>query len=253
MRKISLILRTISVSIIMVFILFAFIPSILGFRPIINLVSAMKEVPKGSLAYINKHAKYNEIKEKDIIAINVYKQEMITRVVKINGNKTMLVKGDDENDNSTITITKNNYIGKKVLSIPKVGSFLYVFENNFYITIILFLMLIVSIIMDYDHLKQLALEKTQSLTKTIAKILIPQVNDADINSIEEDNSVPVMINSEPVEETKEEIPIVTEDTEQKEKNEDIHLVERVVLKKTTTILQTSNVETLDLEEKNKKD
>ena len=76
---------------------------------------------KGSLCFINKHIKYENIKENDIIAFNLKTGEKVThRVIHIT-DQGFETKGDFNNSSDGISTTKNNYIGKNIFSIPKLG------------------------------------------------------------------------------------------------------------------------------------
>lgn len=95
---------------------------IIGIEPFVVESGSMEPaLHKGSLCFINKHIKYENIKENDIIAFNLKTGEKVThRVIHIT-DQGFETKGDFNNSSDGISTTKNNYIGKNIFSIPKLG------------------------------------------------------------------------------------------------------------------------------------
>ena len=94
---------------------------VLGIKPYIVLSGSMEpKVPTGSICFINTGVKYDSIKEKDIIAFKVEKVLVTHRVVAIT-EEGMVTKGDANEENDAVITTKENYVGKNIYSIPKVG------------------------------------------------------------------------------------------------------------------------------------
>jgi signal peptidase len=93
-----------------------------GITPYIVLSGSMEpKIQTGSLSFINKNVKFESIKEKDIIAFKLDTGTMVThRVVNIT-DKGLETKGDANNVNDDIITTKENYVGKNIFSIPKLG------------------------------------------------------------------------------------------------------------------------------------
>jgi len=93
-----------------------------GIIPYVVLSGSMEpEIKTGSLCFINKHANYNEIKEKDIIAFKLSDGTLVThRVVEITA-EGLVTKGDHNKDNDGGAVTKDNFVGKNIFWIPKLG------------------------------------------------------------------------------------------------------------------------------------
>ena len=97
-----------------------------GIHPYVVKSGSMEsEITVGSLCFINTKVQYEDIKENDIIAFNTQGDTKVThRVVAIteNGIET---KGDANHSSDGITTTKENYYGKTLCSIPKIGFLVY--------------------------------------------------------------------------------------------------------------------------------
>ena len=93
-----------------------------GITPYVVLSGSMEPTIKtGSLSFINKHVKYENIKEKDIIAFKMDDKTLVThRVVSIT-DEGFETKGDANEDKDGGVVTKNNYFGKNLFSIPVIG------------------------------------------------------------------------------------------------------------------------------------
>ena len=102
-----------------------------GIVPYVVLSGSMEPtIETGSVCFINKHASFDSIKEKDIIAFKLKDGTLVThRVVEVNesGIKT---KGDNNADIDGSTITKNNFVGKNIFWIPKVGYVVKAFQST---------------------------------------------------------------------------------------------------------------------------
>ncbi len=104
---------------------------ICGIVPYVVLSGSMEPTIKtGSLCFVNKKAKYNSIKEKDIIAYKLKDGTLVThRVVNIS-KKGIQTKGDSNKDADSNPITKNSYVGKNVFWIPKLGYVVVAFQST---------------------------------------------------------------------------------------------------------------------------
>lgn len=95
---------------------------ILGFKPYVVLSGSMEPTIKtGSLCIINQNVKYNEIKEKDIIAFRFNNGTLVTHRVYKKTKNGLTTKGDNNKNTDKNIITKNNYVGKNIFWIPKAG------------------------------------------------------------------------------------------------------------------------------------
>lgn len=92
-----------------------------GITPYVVLSGSMEPTIKtGSLCFINKHSKYEKIKEKDIIAFKMDKTLVTHRVDEIN-DEGFITKGDNNDIQDGSLVTKDNFVGKNIFWIPKVG------------------------------------------------------------------------------------------------------------------------------------
>lgn len=170
MKKILNILRIISIVIILFLAAIVFIPNILGITPTIDLLGTMKpKISKGSISYVNRGCKYNDIKENDIIQIRMYNQDIMVRVKSKNKkDNTLNVKGDAESKQEIKVISKKEFIGKHVFSIPKVGFLVLFLQRFFFLTIILVIIIVISLIIDFMDYKNSKTQEIQ-LSKDINK------------------------------------------------------------------------------------
>ena len=164
MRKVLDVFRIISIVIILFLAALVFIPNILGITPTIDLLGTMSpKITKGSISYVNRNYKYNNINTNDVIQIKMYNQDIMVRVESKNEkDKTLSVKGDAESKQEIKVISKKEYIGKHIFSIPKVGLLILFLQRFFFLTVILIIIIIVSLIVDYIDYKNN--NKTQELS-----------------------------------------------------------------------------------------
>ena len=197
MKKIVVILRTIFIIIIFLFAAMIFVPNVMGIEPSIDLLGTMEPtIKKGSITYINKKTKYEDIKVNDIISIKKYNQKNIVRVISKNEeNETYSVKGDAESKQDVIVITKKDYCGKQIFSISKIGVVVLFMQRNFFITFILILLVILSLIIDFIKYKNIDITKTLKIIninkkkdKTTPKKIIETENESTKNENEKDEA-----------------------------------------------------------------
>jgi len=94
----------------------------LGITPYVVLSGSMEPtIDTGSLCFINTHASFKNIKEKDIIAYKLSDGTLVThRAIEIN-DLCVVTKGDNNNDNDGCNTNQNNFVGENIFWIPKVG------------------------------------------------------------------------------------------------------------------------------------
>lgn len=144
--KFAILLRTISLTIIISTLLLIIIPNILGIKTNIDYIGSMNpKIKRGSISYVNKHKKFNKIVKNEIIGVNYKNQDFTSRVISINKDKTITIKGDAENDNEALKITNKEYVGKVLFSIPYLGKIILFLQNNFLLTTLLILFMILSL------------------------------------------------------------------------------------------------------------
>ena len=104
---------------------------ICGIVPYVVLSGYMEPtIETGSVCFINRHTKFNSIKEKDIIAFKYNDGTLVThRAVKVTklGIRT---KGDNNKDIDSNVVKKENFVGKNIFWIPKVGYVVKGFQST---------------------------------------------------------------------------------------------------------------------------
>lgn len=91
-------------------------------EPYVVLSGSMEpKLHTGSLSFINKNIKYEDIKEQDIVAYKTSSGALVShRVIKIEKDG-FITQGDANKVDDGLSVTKLNYIGKTVFNIPYVG------------------------------------------------------------------------------------------------------------------------------------
>ena len=104
---------------------------LIGIEPYVVLSGSMEPaIQTGSVSFINKHVSYEEIQEGDIIAFKSGQDTKVThRVVNIT-EEGMETKGDANSNSDGIKTTKENYIGKNIFGIPKLGYAIKVIQST---------------------------------------------------------------------------------------------------------------------------
>lgn len=120
-KVIKVLLNTLMTLVLIVGIAFILLYCV-GIEPFVVESGSMEPtIQTGSLSFINKHTDYDNIKVNDVIAFKLSSGDRVThRVINIT-EEGMETKGDANNVSDGISTTKNNYIGKNIFSIPKLG------------------------------------------------------------------------------------------------------------------------------------
>ena len=127
LKKIINVILTLIIVIAIIIILLLLI----GIKSYVALSGSMEPaIETGSLCFVNIKTKYEDIKEQDVIA---YKMDddivVIHRVVEVN-DKQLITKGDVNDYVDSIVVTKDNYIGKNIFNIPKIGYIVRAFQSR---------------------------------------------------------------------------------------------------------------------------
>ena len=104
---------------------------IAGIEPYVVETGSMRpKIQQGSISFINKHVEYGSIQEGDIIAFKTSTGDKVThRVIQIT-DEGFETKGDANDASDGISTTPKNYMGKNILSIPKVGFFVKLIQTT---------------------------------------------------------------------------------------------------------------------------
>lgn len=95
---------------------------LIGIRPYAVQTGSMEPVIEtGSLCFVNRNIKYDEIQEGDIIAFSMKNDLFVThRVISVT-EAGFTTKGDANNTEDAAVITNKEYVGKTVYWIPNIG------------------------------------------------------------------------------------------------------------------------------------
>ncbi|MBQ6251965.1 signal peptidase I [Ruminococcus sp.] len=98
---------------------------IAGIRPYAVVSGSMEPaVHVGSVCIVDQHASYKKVAKNDIIAFRVGTDTLVThRAVRITADG-IITKGDANNAEDAEPVTKDNFVGRTLFSIPKIGYFI---------------------------------------------------------------------------------------------------------------------------------
>ena len=93
-----------------------------GYKPYVVLSGSMEpNIHEGSLAVVNTHYNYDDVKVEDIIAYETPTSIAVThRVINIEDG-VLETKGDNNDVSDGFTTNKDNFLGLTLFSIPFVG------------------------------------------------------------------------------------------------------------------------------------
>ncbi len=116
--------------IVVITVIFLFL-LILGFKPYVVLSGSMEpKIETGSLSLIYTKAKYEDVDVNDVIAFKMNDKTLVThRVVEIT-ETGFVTKGDANSVRDEGFVTKDKFVGKNKLSIPKVGYLVRAFQTT---------------------------------------------------------------------------------------------------------------------------
>ena len=104
---------------------------VFGVAPYVVLSGSMEPtIETGSLCFINKNEKFENIKKDDVIAFKLVNGTLVShRAVEIN-EFGIVTKGDNNKAVDGDLVKKENFVGKNVFSIPKVGYVVKAFQST---------------------------------------------------------------------------------------------------------------------------
>lgn len=95
-----------------------------GIQPYVVESGSMEPtIETGSVCFINKRANYEDMKVGDIIAFSLDTGKFATHRVNAITEEGIETKGDANKVADNVITTKDNFIGKNIVSIPKAGYF----------------------------------------------------------------------------------------------------------------------------------
>ena len=104
---------------------------IFGIVPYVVLSGSMEPtIGTGSVCFINKNTNIESIKEKDVIAFKLRDGTLVThRAIKVD-NSGIITKGDNNKYADSNAVNKENFVGKNIFWIPKVGYVVKVLQTT---------------------------------------------------------------------------------------------------------------------------
>lgn len=126
------------------FIFIAILVILSGIRPMIVMSGSMKPaIDTGSLCLVLTEASFDNIEEGDVITYEVLDTKVTHRAAKIL-EEGIVTKGDDNDVADLGIVTKDNFYGKVVLSIPYLGYIAFYIKK--YIWFILALLCVLAVL-----------------------------------------------------------------------------------------------------------
>ena len=92
-----------------------------GIHPMIIISGSMEPmIPTGSICFVDTNYSFEDVKETDVIVYRAPQQKVMHRVIEVT-EEGLRVKGDANEQEDKVTITKGMYVGKYVFSITQLG------------------------------------------------------------------------------------------------------------------------------------
>lgn len=93
-----------------------------GIQPYVVESGSMEPVIQtGSVSFINKRIDYNDVKIGDIIAFKIDTGAFATHRVVEMSESGIVTKGDANRNVDSVITTKDNYVGKNIFTVSKIG------------------------------------------------------------------------------------------------------------------------------------
>ncbi len=96
-----------------------------GIQPYVVESGSMEPaIETGSVCFINKRALYDDMKVGDIIAFKIDEKSYATHRINSISENGFITKGDANKNEDVIVTTRDNFIGKNIFSVKKIGYFI---------------------------------------------------------------------------------------------------------------------------------
>ncbi len=129
LKVIKVLLNTL-ITIILIFGTLFIILYVIGIEPYVVETGSMEPgIQRGSLSFINTHVDYDSINENDVIAFSLSSGKKVTHRVIKKTDEGLETKGDSNNISDGISTTRDNYFGKNIFSIPKLGYLVMIIQT----------------------------------------------------------------------------------------------------------------------------
>lgn len=114
-----------------VLVILLIVPMFFHIRPYVVLSGSMEPViHTGAVSYIDTSVEFEKINSEDIIAFSTNDKNVTHRVYQVNGDSTLTTKGDANQTPDIRRVSKQEYLGKYVISIPYLGYIIVFLQNK---------------------------------------------------------------------------------------------------------------------------
>ncbi len=104
---------------------------LMNIKPYVVVTGSMEPaIPVRSICFVDGNISLQNIEVGDVISFKIGNDTLVThRVIEVHDGE-FTTKGDANNTEDAITVTQDNYIGKTVVVIPKVGVILIYLQSR---------------------------------------------------------------------------------------------------------------------------
>ena len=123
------------------------IPSIFGYKPFVVLSGSMEtEIFKGDLV-VTREVDIVAIQKNDIVAFRDKENHVVTHrvvdIIDVNGEKRLVTKGDNNNNNDSDTVSMKDVEGKYLFKLGGFGNLVMLMQEPLTLVVVLVVILVV--------------------------------------------------------------------------------------------------------------
>ena len=122
------------------------IPSIFGYKPFVVLSGSMEtEIFKGDLA-VTREVDAESLQKNDIVAFRDAENHVVTHrvvdIIDVNGEKKLVTKGDNNNNNDSDTVSMKDVEGKYLFKLSGFGNLVMMMQEPSTLVVVLVVILV---------------------------------------------------------------------------------------------------------------
>ncbi len=145
------------------------IPSIFGYKPFVVLSGSMEtEIFKGDLA-VTREVDAESLQKNDIVAFRDAENHVVTHrvvdIIDVNGEKKLVTKGDNNNNNDSDTVSMKDVEGKYLFKLSGFGNLVMMMQEPLTLVVVLVIILVVGGIWMMLGNNKLSKEEREELEK----------------------------------------------------------------------------------------